>query len=172
MNNISVLLLNGAPGSGKSTLANEISEQLRKADVAHAVIDLDEFALIYPSEVHLRNSLKWKNLASVWPNYAELGELKVIIPILIDTTEDLAAIKRAAPGKSFVVCALSAPLSILKERVTERESNEYWRARLRSLVEGYQKRDKGEFADFRVTTHDKTITETTRGIARRVGWLD
>jgi adenylylsulfate kinase-like enzyme len=45
-----VLLLHGSPGSGKSIQAGAVAEQLREADQAHAVIDLDELNIIYPNQ--------------------------------------------------------------------------------------------------------------------------
>lgn len=173
MNSLEVLILNGAPGSGKSTLAGAISEELRKADIPHAVIDLDEFAVVYPDNTGSQNNLKWKNLASAWSNYSELGDIKVIIPVLIDTQEDLDLLKEAAPAHSFTICELKASSTTLKARVTKREPNEYWQNKLRSLVESYEKRsDEERFADFQVSTDDKAIDETAKEIIKHVGWLE
>lgn len=171
MNKINVLILNGSPGSGKSTLAGAVSEELRIADIPHAVIDLDEFAVVYPDDIGSRNGLKWKNLASVWQNYSELGDLKIIIPVLIDTAEDLDALRKAAPAQSFTICTLTASLDTLRDRVTKREPNEYWQNKLRSLVESYEKRsDKEKFADFQVSTDDRDIEETAKEIIQHLGW--
>ena len=78
MNETEILVLNGSPGSGKSTLANAIAEYLRRMDVAHAVIDVDEIGRIYPE---LGSSFGWKNLRALWPNYAAISNLKVILPV-------------------------------------------------------------------------------------------
>ncbi len=171
MSKIDVLILNGSPGSGKSTLAGAISEELRLADVPHAVIDLDEFAVVYPDDIASRNNLKWKNLASGWPNYTELSDFKVVIPVLIDTKEDLVELREAVPSQSFTVCTLTAPLETLKDRVTEREPNEYWKNKLRGLVDSYEKRsDEEKFADFQISTDDKSIEETAKEIIKSAGW--
>lgn len=171
MSRIDILILNGSPGSGKSTLAGAISEELRVTDISHAVIDLDEFAVVYPDNIASRNNLKWKNLAAVWPNYAELGDLKVVIPVLIDTKEDLEALREATPARSFTVCTLTASLDTLKDRVTKREPNEYWQNKLRGLVETYEQRsDEEKFADFQISTDDKNVEETAKEIVRHVDW--
>jgi shikimate kinase len=171
MNTIDVLVLNGSPGSGKTTLAGEISEELRVADIPHAVIDLDEFAVVYPDDIGSRSGLKWRNLASVWQNYGELGDLKIVIPVLIDTAEDLDALRKAAPAQSFTVCTLTASLDTLKDRVTKREPNEYWQSKLRGLVESYEQRsDEEKFADFQVSTDDKDIEATAKEVIKHLGW--
>src|ERR1700722_12771758 len=132
MNDIEVLVLNGSPGSGKSTLANAIAEQLRQLNIAHAVIDIDELGRVYPE---LGSSLAWTNLGSMWPNYAAISNLKVILPICIDSEKDLEALRNAAPCKEITICELVANDSILKDRVTKREPNEYWQRKLRNLVD-------------------------------------
>jgi len=86
MNHTEVLVLNGSPGSGKTTLANAIGERLREIDTPHAVIDVDELARVHPE---IGSSLGWKNLRAIWPNYTALPNLKVILPVCIDTKRDL-----------------------------------------------------------------------------------
>jgi adenylylsulfate kinase-like enzyme len=174
MNDVEVLILHGSPGSGKSTLADAIAEQLREAETTHAVIDLDEFARIYTAEdssVLWLNNYKWKNLAAVWPNYSTIEGIKIIIPVVIDTAEDLKSIRLAAPAKAFTVCELTAPLEVLKQRVTQREPNDYWQQRLRGLVENYSKRHENErFADIRIATHEQSARETAAMIIKKLGW--
>lgn len=169
MNDIEVLILNGSPGSGKSTLASAISDMLRKQGASHAVVDLDELARVYP-ESTTRN-LKWQNLAAVWPNYQNANVQRVIIPVLIDTADDLQTIKAATPSKSFTICELTAATSTLKNRVIEREPNKYWQDKISGLVDNYEQRDKSsKFADLQVSTDDKTIDEAAKEIINKLGW--
>ena len=100
MNDSEVLVLNGSPGSGKSTLANAIAEILRERNISHAVIDVDELARTYPET---GNPMKWKNLSAIWPNYGIFPNLKVILPVLIDTKEDLESLRSATPCKKLTV---------------------------------------------------------------------
>jgi hypothetical protein len=76
VNDIDVLFSRIA-GLGQDHLAREISEQLLATDVAHAVIDLDELSLVYPNP---ERSFARDNLHAVWPNFAKLGSLRVILP--------------------------------------------------------------------------------------------
>ena len=170
MNDTEVLIINGSPGSGKSTLANAIAEKLREMELAHAVIDVDELARTYPE---LSSSFRWKNLSLVWPNYSSLQNLKVILPVLIDTKEDLQALQDATtPCAKFTICELVASDSILKERVTKREPNEYWQNKLRGLVDNYSSRDaQNKFGDFQVRTDNKSIDEAATEALQSLGWV-
>jgi GTPase SAR1 family protein len=168
MNHTEVLVLNGSPGSGKTTLANAIAERLREMDIPHAVIDVDELARVYPE---VGGSIGWRNLRAVWPNYAALPNLKVIIPVCIDSTRDLEELQNATPSSSFTVCELVADELVLKDRVTRREPNEYWQTKLRNLVERYLEKDStAKLGDFRVRTDNGSVDEAAREILNRLGW--
>jgi chloramphenicol 3-O-phosphotransferase len=168
MNDTEVLVLNGSPGSGKSTLANAIAESLRRMDIAHAVINIDEVGRIYPE---LGSSFGWNNLRAMWPNYAAISNLKVILPVCIDSKEDLEALRNAMPCKEITICELVANESTLKDRVTRREPNEYWQNKLRNLVDKHISKDSADkFGDFRVRTDDKTVDDAAQEILERLGW--
>jgi hypothetical protein len=168
MNVTEVLVLNGSPGSGKSTIANAIAEHLRRMDIAHAVIDVDEVRRIYPE---LDSSFGWKNLHAIWPNYAAISNLKVILPVCIDGKKDLEALRNAMPHKQITICELVASESTLKDRVTRREPNEYWQSKLRNLVDKHIGKDSADkFGDFRVKTDDKSTDDTAQEILEHLGW--
>ena len=90
MNDTEVLVLNGSPGSGKNTLATAVAELLRRMGIAHAVIDVDEVGRIYPE---LGSSFGRNNLRAMWPNYAAISNLKVILAVCIDSKKDLDALR-------------------------------------------------------------------------------
>lgn len=164
----SVLILHGSPGSGKSTLAREISEQLRAGGVAHGVIDVDELNLVFPSP---GRDFWLTNLAAIWPNYTQVRGIRVIIPTVIADAERLEQLRAAVPAASFVVCELTAPLDVLKARVTEREPTEEWRESLRSWVDHHAGRtDLAEIRDILISTHDRTVEEAAREVLWAVGW--
>jgi hypothetical protein len=75
------------------------------------------------------------------------------------------------PASSFMVCELTAPQSVLQERVVAREPNEYWQKRLLQFVELYgQRTDNAELRDFQIATQDKTIDSTAQEVIEKVGW--
>lgn len=169
MNSASVLILHGSPGSGKTTLARAISEQLRTADIAHAVIDVDELNLVHPS----RGRKFWlANLAAIWPNYTSVPGVRVIVPTVVADAEHLEVLRETMPAASFVVCELTAPIDVLKARVTEREPTEEWRESLRGWVDHHAARtDLESVRDILVSTHDRSEDDAAREVLRAIGWI-
>ena len=168
MNSVDVLVLHGSPGAGKSSQARAISESLREAAIPHAVIDLDDLSLIYPSP---GRSFAQDNLRAVWPNYAAVPHLKVIVVTVLANEDEATSLRAAAPSATFVVCELTAPLEVLKERVTAREPNEFWRTQLEYFVNLFHGRDDlARIRDFEVSTHEKTLADTAREVLTKAGW--
>jgi tRNA uridine 5-carbamoylmethylation protein Kti12 len=169
MNSVDVLVLHGSPGSGKTTLSRAIAEHLRTADMAHAVIDLDDLSKVYPSP---SRSFARENLKAIWPNYAAIPNLKLIIPSVIADEAERGLLRDAVPGATtFAVCELTAPEAVLKKRVTGRESNEFWQSRLRGFVDLYHKRgDLPKIRGFEVSTHGKSVDEAAREVIEKAGW--
>ncbi len=170
MNNNEVLILHGSPGSGKTTLADAISEILREAKTPHAVIDLDELSRVFP-EQDKKGSFSRRNLKAIWPNFASIPELKLIIPTVIVDKDVLSQLQDAVPAGKFMICELIAPKDVLVERVTAREPNDYWKKRLANFVDIYQKRNEDQkFGDFHVDTHGKSVTTTAQEVIVKAGW--
>jgi len=166
---VDVLVLHGSPGAGKTTLARAISELLREADLAHGVIDLDELSIVHP---HPGRSFARENLRAIWPRYAAIPGLRLLLPSVIADEEELALLRAALPGANLAVCELTAPEAVLKARVTAREPNEFWRAGLRRWVDVFHARDDlHRIRDFLVSTHDKSEQDTAREVVDKVGWL-
>ena len=145
-----------------------MAEHLRAADMANAVIDLDDLCKGYP---YPERSFARENLKAIWLNYAAIPDLKLVIPSVIADEEELELLRAAVPGAKFAVCELTAPEAVLKDRVTAREPNEYWQSRLRDFVDLYHRRsDLPKVRDFQVTTHDKSVDETAQEVIEKAGW--
>jgi adenylylsulfate kinase-like enzyme len=165
-----VLVLHGSPGSGKSTLSRTIAEFLGAADTPNAVIDLDDLSLVYPDQ---GRSFARDNLASIWPNYAAIPSLRAMIPSVLANEAERHELRAAVPCKRFVVCELTAPEAVLKQRVTAREPNEDLRRRLRGFVDLYLSRnDLPQIRDFEVVTHGRSIDEAAAEVVEKVGWSE
>jgi len=168
VNSVDVLVLHGSPGAGKSTLARAISELLRASGAPHGVIDMDELSLIDPSPGH---SFAIANLRAIWPNYAAVANVKIIISTVVADEPELRELHEAMPGAAIMVCELTAPVEVLKERVTAREPDEFWRSRLRGYVDLHHSRaDLEQIRDLLVSTHEKPVDATAREILQVTGW--
>jgi predicted kinase len=168
VSNVEVLVLHGAPGSGKTTLSRSVAELLRVAERANAVIDLDDLSKVYPFP---RRSFSHDNLRALWPNYAAIPEVKVVIPCVIADEEELVALRASVPGARLAVCELTAPEEVLKQRVTAREPNAYWQGRLRDFVDLFLGRsDLANIRDFQVSTHDRSAEEAAQEVIGKAGW--
>jgi predicted kinase len=166
---IDVLVLHGSPGAGKTTLARAVSEILREAELAHGVIDMDEISLVYPAQ---GRSFARENLKSVWPRYAAVPGLRLLLPSVLADEEELVLLREALPGAHVAVCELTAPEAVLKERVTAREPNEYWREGLRRWVDVFHARtDLDRIRDFLVSTHERSEQDAAREVIEKAGWL-
>jgi ABC-type proline/glycine betaine transport system ATPase subunit len=88
-----VLVLHGSPGSGKTTLAEAIAERLRQANLANAVIDLDALCLVHPYQ---GRSFSRANLRAVWPNYAAVPDVRVMLPLVVVDSDDLRELREIA----------------------------------------------------------------------------
>jgi predicted kinase len=169
VNDIDVLFLHGSPGSGKTTLARTISEILRVADLAHGVIDLDEISIVHPNQ---GRSFSRENLRVIWPRYAAVPGLRLLLSGVIADEEELVLLRAALPGAKLAVCELTAPEAVLKERVTAREPNEFWQEHLRGWVDHHLGRnDLDKIRDFLVSTHEKSEEDAAREVVEKAGWL-
>jgi chloramphenicol 3-O-phosphotransferase len=168
VDHIDVLVLHGSPGAGKTTLARAMAELLRESETANAVIDLDDLNQVYP---HRERSFARDNLKAIWPNYAAIPDLRLVIPSVIADQDELVQLRAALPGSRLVVCELTAPEAVLKDRVSAREPNEYWREALRTWVDRYHQRsDLASIRDFQVSTHDRPVDEAAQEVIEKAGW--
>jgi predicted kinase len=169
VDNVDVLVLHGSPGAGKTTLARVISEILREADLAYGVIDMDEISIVHP---HPGRSFARENLMAIWPRYAAVPGLRLLLPTVLADEEELVLLRAALPGANLTVCELTAPEPVLKERVTAREPNEFWREGLRRWVDVFHARDdRHRIRDFLVSTHERSEEDAAREIVDKLGWL-
>lgn len=168
MSDIELLILHGPPGAGKTSIAHEMSELLRQQDIANAVIDMDYLAKIYPRK-HI--GIMYKNLASIWPNYESIGNLKVIIPTYMQIGE-YEVVTNAAPAKKTQVCEILAPINILEERIKAREKREFQiKLHLDYLYQYANNGPEPEQISFQVSNHNKTKEQSALEIIQKAGWM-
>lgn len=164
-----VLALHGSPGSGKSTLARAVALALQEANMSWGVIDMDELSLIHP---YPGRFFPRENLRALWPNYvAAVPDVRLIIPTVFADEQEVELLRGVLPGARLIICELTAPVEVLKQRVTEREPTEEMAVALRRWVDVYHARsDQGRIRHFQVHTHPATVEESVRAILQLARW--
>jgi adenylylsulfate kinase-like enzyme len=120
---VPVLNIIGPVGIGKSSVADEISEILSEESVPHAIVDLDHVrrSYPYPEGDSFNMAMGFKNLAAVWANYSDAGARCLIIPSVMEGSEDFEKIRLAVPGAEMYVVRLEASLDVNHARIRGRE---------------------------------------------------
>jgi predicted kinase len=165
-----VLALYGSPGAGKSTLAQALALRLAEANIPWGVIDLDELSLIHP---YPGRFFPRENLRVIWPNYvAAVPDIKLIIPTVFADEQEVELLRNVLPGARLIICELTAPIEILKQRVTEREPTDEMAAGLRRWVDIYHARsDHERIRHFQVSTHPATVSESAHEVLHLAHWM-
>lgn len=80
MDHAEVLLIGGRAGVGKSTVGLEVSDQLRVAEVPHAIVEGDFMEQVHPAPEGdpRRAGITERNFTAVWGNYAALGHRRLV----------------------------------------------------------------------------------------------
>ena len=164
-----VLALHGSPGAGKSTLARALALALAEVDTPWGVIDMDELSLIHP---YPGRAFPRQNLRVIWPNYvAAVPNIKLIIPTVFADEGEVELLRAVLPGARLIICELTAPLEVLKQRVSEREPTDEMAAGLRRWVDLYHARsDHERIRHFQVTTYPATVGESAHKILQLANW--
>ena len=112
-----MLVISGAAGVGKSSTAYEVSNQLQRAGVGHAVVDSDELDHIFPVPPDLAR-LTERNLKCVWSGFSERGVTRlVLVGVYLHRPAELEWIRRAIPGAHFTLVRLVASDETLADRL-------------------------------------------------------
>jgi predicted kinase len=166
---VEVVLIVGPAGVGKTSVANELSLQLRAADIAHAVVDTDALDDVFPvPEEQWR--LTERHLAAVWRSYRELGTARLILTgVRLHEPGERAWIRRATGPERLTVVRLDARDATLEQRVQRREIGSGAAAQL--------ERTRLQAADLRaadgmtvIATDDRPVPEIAAEVAALLDW--
>lgn len=167
-----LLVISGSLGAGKSTALAEASDLLAEVGVPHAAIDLDALAVTHPRADPHGERLAFANLAAVWPNYAAAGAARLLIARVVEDRADLDRYRAAVPGAEPVVCRLTAPLSVMRERLRIREPGMFLPAALARTEELDAILEHTRVEDFTVDNGPgRNIGDVAREMLTRAGWL-
>lgn len=120
---VACLLITGTAGAGKSAVAKEIGELLRGVATGYAVIDLDAIARCEtdpPVPGRFESALLLANLASIWPNYQRYGVRFLVLARVVVDRSELEELQACIPRSHWTVCLLSAPETLVAQRLRTR----------------------------------------------------
>lgn len=117
-----ILWLCGPAAVGKSTVGWQVYQQVRRAGVNAAFVDLDQigFHRPVPAADPGGHRLKAANLAAVWRAFGAGGAGCLIAVGPLDRPEDVAAYTAALPAATITLCRLHASREVLADRVVRR----------------------------------------------------
>jgi hypothetical protein len=182
-----ILWLCGPAAVGKSTVGWQVYQQVRRAGVNAAFVDLDQigFHRPVPAGDPGNHRLKAANLAAVWREFRCAGAGCLIAVGPLDRPEDMGAYTAALPAARITLCQLRASRAVLADRVARRGRGltPAWglagdeligqpRARLREIAEQAARTLDAldGIGDLRMDTDDLPADEIATQILRRTGW--
>ncbi len=168
---VPVLVITGTMGSGKTTLLGEASDVLKARRIAHAAVDFDTLG-IYHLPRTASTDLAYRNLRSVWQNYAAAGVARLLVAEALENARELNRIREAVPGAKIVVCRLTAPLETMRRRVFQREPGMLRDTFVARVAELEGLIDRADLHDFTLLNYDQcSITEIAVQMLRLANWI-
>ncbi|NGO06553.1 hypothetical protein G5C60_02400 [Streptomyces sp. HC44] len=176
MGHAEVLLIGGRAGVGKSTVAWEVSDQLRRVGVAHALVEGDLMGQVHPApegDPH-RAAITERNLTAVWGNFAELGHRRLIYTNTVSVLTTAASMFERAMGADvrMIRVLLTATDATAAQRLEGREIGSELDRELRSSAYKARLLDERAPADtVRVATDDRSVIDIAAEVLDATGWI-
>ena|SRR6266852_2751879 len=106
---VRVIVISGSMGSGKTTVLGEASDILSARGVIHAAIDLDAIGSALLPDA-LSSDVMYRNLASVWVNFAAVGVNRLLLAEAVENRDE-----RATGRSAGVAGAASSILNVVQK---------------------------------------------------------
>lgn len=158
-------------GSGKTTVLFEASDILASRNIPHAAADLDALGTAHLPAGVQDKGLMYRNLRSVWENYAQVGLKRLLLARAIESREELECCREAANAKSVNICRLTASIQTMEVRVRCREVGALQKSFVARVAELNAILDCARLEDFLVNNENRTATDTALEMLTRSGWI-
>jgi hypothetical protein len=168
---VPVLLVTGPIGVGKTAVLHEADSLLVEAGAQRATVELEELARCWPDTLEIsRAAFVYKNLATLWSNFAAVGASRLLLSALVEQRSELRFVTEAVPGAVVTVVRLDAPLAVLEERIRlrgtaapggELDGARWWTKQLQ--------RTRPE--DHLVESDNRPVDEIAREVLHLAGWI-
>jgi adenylylsulfate kinase-like enzyme len=185
-----VLWLCGATGVGKSTIGFQIFQQVLRAGVAAAYVDLEQLGFLRPASVDDPDNhrVKVRNLSAIWQTFRASGARCLIVVGSVDDRAAVEMYRDSLPEGTLTMVRLHAGPDRLAERIMLRGQGDGWRApgdplkgqppailnriaaKAAANADGLE---RAEIGDLRIDTDGRTIEEVTQLVRTKAdGWPD
>lgn len=175
MGDAEVLLIGGRAGAGKTTVGWEVSALLRRAEVAHAIVEGDFMGQVHPApedDPH-RSAITEANLTAVWANFAVRGHRRLIYTNTASVLPETTGMFERAMGERvrIVRVLLTASDTTARERLTGRELGSELEQELRNGMRKARMLDRlAAPGTVRVATDGRPIADIAREVTAATGW--
>jgi len=166
-----LLIITGSMGSGKSTVMAEASDILTQRGVPHAAVDLDALSIGHFPIQAGSDDLMYRNLQSVWKNYATGGLARLLLARALETAEDLDRCRDAVMAQETVVCRLTASIATMQQRVRSREPGMLQAEFVQRSAELNAALDRAQLESFSLLNEECSVTAVAQKMLIRAGWL-
>jgi len=148
-------------------------EALEERDVAHAFFDVDGLTYFHPKPADDRFGERFAitALGSLFPQLQAQGIERLILARVLWERDSLTRYETAIPGAEITVVRLTAPLSVIEERIRNREigtSLEWFLARAAELDAHWR---SNPVEDLLVETSDRSVREIALEVLSQAGWI-
>jgi adenylylsulfate kinase len=165
-----LIVITGTMGSGKTTVMAEASDILMARGMMHAAIDLDALSIAHVPGTELTD-LVYRNLSSVWTNYAALGIDRLLLAAAVENCGELNKIRAVLPDAATVICRLTASLQTMEERVSVREPGMLHDTFVARVAELDAILETARLEDFSLPNDDRRVSEVATELLTRAGWI-
>lgn len=166
-----LLIITGSMGSGKTTVLFEASDILASRNIPHAAIDLDALGTAYLPAGVQDKELMYRNLRSVWENYAQVGVKRLLLARAIENREELECCREAVRAESVDICRLTASIQTMEGRVQSREMGALQNSFVARVAKLNAILDCARLEDFALSNENRSVTDTALEMLTHSGWL-
>jgi len=166
-----LLIITGSMGSGKSTVLAEASDILTVRNIPHASIDLDALGNAHLASPVQNNDLMYRNLRSVWNNYADAGLTRLLLARAMEGPKELECCLQAVPASNVVICRLTASMETMQDRVRGREIGALQTSFVARVTELNAILDNAHLEHFSLENENRSVTDVAQELLVRAGWL-
>ena len=167
----STLLITGSMGSGKTTVLSEASDILTARNIPHASIDVDALGTAYLLPPVQDNHLMYRNLQSVWQNYAQAGVTRLLLARAIEDHAELDLCRNAISGAEIVICRLTASLKTMQDRVRTREIGALQNTFIARVAELNSILDRAHLENFSISNENRPVSDVAHELLFRAAWI-